>query len=257
MGKPMPFPVWVQDILLSQDYRLMTSAQRGGYVTLMFECWQDSHCSLPADDEQLRLLSMMTRKEWVGAEIVRSRFQVHPEISSRLTHPRVYEIWSQEQDYRAKCSESGKRGNARRWGGDGQAIARQSLPSPTPSPSPTPKDPDSARAIPGTQQTLPVPVAPLSISQQAAVTSLLDHYVAELLAVRGVQTIRPKGKARETARDLLRLDNARDLVSAYVRLDEPALREAGWPFTWIEQRVTRLQRAATGAGDAFEGVRRG
>lgn len=88
-------------------------------------------------------------------------------------------------------------------------------------------------------------------------TELLDHYVAELQAVRGVQTIRPKGKARETARDLLRLDNARELVSAYVRLDEPALREAGWPFTWIEQRVTRLQRAASQSEDIFQEIRRG
>jgi hypothetical protein len=116
---------------------------------------------------------------------------------------------------------------------------------------------EDPRAIPGTQQSLPVPAAPLTTRQIADVTSLLDHYVAELEAVRGVKTIRPKGKARETARDLLRLDNARELVSAFVRLDEPALRERGWPFTWIEQRVTMLQRAATGAGETFEGVRRG
>lgn len=117
MSAPRPLPWWTQDWLTDQAVRLMTAAERGGYFDLLNHCWESADGCIPTDEREMRILAGMTVKEWRrGRSRILDRFTTDGCKSGKCTQSKLYQLWLEDQAFRAKCSESGKIGNQKRWG---------------------------------------------------------------------------------------------------------------------------------------------
>ena len=153
MSEPVSMPFWCEDWLTSQTIDAMTADEERGYLRLLARCWLGEQCSLPDDEALLAEWSKLGKKRWRGSKLVRSRFQVHPNLSGRLTNEKLLMEWILRHENSRKASESGKLGAIARWRshenaiGDriGDANGESMAPLPHPLPIKKDKSPDSHR----------------------------------------------------------------------------------------------------------------
>jgi uncharacterized protein YdaU (DUF1376 family) len=140
------FSFYAADYLSDINVQCMTLEEEGAYVRLMAYCWREG--SIPKDPEKLELLAK-------GSQCYRNviaLFDYPCPDATRLMHPRLELERKKQADNRRKKSESGKKGNAKRWKSkhsgriaarsqrDNSAIANasQNIASLSPSPSLSP-----------------------------------------------------------------------------------------------------------------------
>ena len=121
MNRPPSFPFYVKDYLASKSVQRMTPSERGGYVHLLCHCWNDDNCSLPKDDEELRLLSGLDSEGWLkgGSTKIRKCFIQHPEQDGCLTSPKLWELWQKARIWATKSCIGGIRSGESRGNKNG------------------------------------------------------------------------------------------------------------------------------------------
>lgn len=93
------------------------------------------------------------------------------------------------------------------------------------------------------------PEQPASEPLGKLVDRIVEHYVREMGAVHGLkahQVVVPVGAARGPLRKLVAVagvDEVLRYVSAFVRLDDPFLRENGYSLHWLPSRMPRIAMA--------------
>jgi len=74
------FPFFVNDWLSSTAVNAMTLAEQGAYLRLLCLAWNEPDCTLPDDDAQLSLLSLLNRAWALGSdEKIRACFCPDPD----------------------------------------------------------------------------------------------------------------------------------------------------------------------------------
>jgi uncharacterized protein YdaU (DUF1376 family) len=107
------FPMYVGDWLLSHSVRLMTPEQRGIYVQLLCEQWQNGG-ALPDDETQLQALAGATDEQWLRSkDVVLKNFEHSDGV---IFNARLRQEMEGRKSSHIKLSEAGKRGMAKRWG---------------------------------------------------------------------------------------------------------------------------------------------
>jgi uncharacterized protein YdaU (DUF1376 family) len=123
------YPMFPKDFDASEKVRVMTWSERGLYITLLNHSWLND--GLPVDPEHVRRVCGADRDEFAQMwPQVERCFPVADE--GRRRNPRQEEERVKAVAKHAERSESGRKGNAKRWGerslsqppGDGSAIAR-------------------------------------------------------------------------------------------------------------------------------------
>jgi uncharacterized protein YdaU (DUF1376 family) len=102
-------PFYVNDWLSSPRVTCMTLEQQGAFVRLLCFCWASQNASIPDDDEQLAFMSGLVGK-WldIGCPLVRDCFEPHPDQPGKLTNAKLYELWKERQEWRAKSRAGGQ-----------------------------------------------------------------------------------------------------------------------------------------------------
>ena len=104
------FPIYYKDFSLSRKVVKMTHAQKGAYVELLGQEWDDPDCSLPNRLDELKDLI-----QWKGTDeefkLIRKCFTTHPVRSGRLVNTRLYFEWQKAEAKR----EAAKASALTRW----------------------------------------------------------------------------------------------------------------------------------------------
>ena len=83
----------------------MTHAQKGAYVDLLSQQWDDPLCSLPARLSELKALI-----HWNGTDeefkLVRACFVTHPDQPGKLSNARLYLEWQKAEEKRQAAKAS-------------------------------------------------------------------------------------------------------------------------------------------------------
>jgi uncharacterized protein YdaU (DUF1376 family) len=113
--KDPAMPLYCDDWLASPRVQCMTLEEEGAYLRLLMFCWMSGDCSIPDDDIRLSILSRMVDK-WLtnGCPLVRQCFQPHPDKKGFLTNARLYGLWLERQEWRAKSRAGGAKSAANR-----------------------------------------------------------------------------------------------------------------------------------------------
>jgi uncharacterized protein YdaU (DUF1376 family) len=111
-------PLYIPDYL--RDTGHLTTAEHGAYLLLLMQAWTRKGL-LPADDERMRMLTRMERKEWARSRDTLLAFFVRDGDHYRNTRldielQRAAEIVTERQ-------KAGRAGAAKRWQRDGRPIA--------------------------------------------------------------------------------------------------------------------------------------
>ncbi|MEI6516615.1 MAG: DUF1376 domain-containing protein, partial [bacterium] len=117
--KSPSFPCYVNNLLGSGRIASMSNAEFGAYWMLLCRAWNEDDCGLPDDDEVLAAWSRCYG-DWPKhkAKILRC-FRAE---NGRLYNDKLRSCRKQQEDYRKSCSEAGKVGSSRRWGGHSHPI---------------------------------------------------------------------------------------------------------------------------------------
>ena len=133
MGKDPAMPFYVNDWLSSSSVQRMGLVEQAAYMRLLAFCWASGNCSLPEDETELLELAglsepigwghpddiangSLNRCQQVRWDLIRERLTPHPWLSHRLTNGRLFELWTERQQYREERQRSGAAGAAKRWG---------------------------------------------------------------------------------------------------------------------------------------------
>ena len=110
MGKDPSMPLYVNDWLSSPRIQAMSQEQELAYFRLLCFCWASQDASIVDDDEQLAALSRMG-EGWLmgGCQLVRACFVSHPTKLGHLTNARLYELWQERQEWKAKSAAGGRK----------------------------------------------------------------------------------------------------------------------------------------------------
>src|ERR1019366_7116705 len=111
MSKAPAFQFYPKDWLSSLRITLMSPEQEGAYIRLLCYCWDSGDCSLPDNDEQLIVMSRVSRGGW---SLVKVCFIPHPEKEGFLTHKRLLEEMQKQRSWSKKSSIGGKKSAAKR-----------------------------------------------------------------------------------------------------------------------------------------------
>lgn len=101
-------PFFGHDFFSSRRVMKMTAAERGAYISLLWFCWTDPICSLPNDQDELKLLAAWngrTHGQWAK---VMACFTAHPEQPNRYSNPRLYREWLRTKGILIKRQAAGK-----------------------------------------------------------------------------------------------------------------------------------------------------
>jgi len=111
MTKRSPaFQFYVNDYLSDINVQLMTAEEEGAYIRLLCFCWQDTDISLPDDDDQLFVLSKLSKGGSTKAlAAVKKCFNQHPTKAGYLTHKRLILEAEKQQKWREKSASGGKK----------------------------------------------------------------------------------------------------------------------------------------------------
>jgi uncharacterized protein YdaU (DUF1376 family) len=115
------FQFYPGDWLSSSKIAVMTPAEEGAYIRLLCHAWNDPHCSLPDDDEQLAIFSRLG-EGWFngGSTKIRACFQRHPKMHERIFNLRLLLERKKQLAWSRKSREGGERsGESRRKKGKG------------------------------------------------------------------------------------------------------------------------------------------
>ncbi len=136
------FPFYASDWLSDQDVMLMNSDERGQYIQLLANCWNDKDCSIPDNGTAIGLLCGCH----IANDKVLSKFVKHPYKKNALTNSRLMAERVEQVAFKKSKSRAGAKGARVRWKSqaDGTAIdvpiangMANDSPSPSPSPSPS------------------------------------------------------------------------------------------------------------------------
>lgn len=107
-GDSLPwFKFYPNDFMGSQKVRSMTGRQRGIYISLMCECWEEG--SIPDDPGSLWMRCGVTPEEMQEAwPKVRKCFTPHPEKSGRLIQERIENERQSALERRERARKAGK-----------------------------------------------------------------------------------------------------------------------------------------------------
>ena len=120
--KSPSFPCYVNNLLGSGRVAAMSNAEFGAYWMLLCRAWNEDDCGLPDDDDVLAAWSRCG-SDWpkMKAKIMKC-FMIH---EGRWYNARLTKCRTDQDTYREMCSQAGKIGNARRWGGHRPPITTQ------------------------------------------------------------------------------------------------------------------------------------
>ncbi len=106
------FPLYCNDWLSSSQISVMTKEEQADYIWILCHLWASQDCSVPNDDAFLARLSRQG-DNWMSG-MVRKQLVHHPLKDGYLTNPKLFSVWEERQEYRAKQSEKGvKSGESR------------------------------------------------------------------------------------------------------------------------------------------------
>jgi uncharacterized protein YdaU (DUF1376 family) len=142
MAKAPAFQWFPRDYLTDEAVVRMSLEQQGAYVRLLSHQWLEG--SIPADMIGLAALCGISagkmKKLWPGLQ---KKFSATDD--GRLQNQRMEEIREEQANHKQKQSLGGKRGAAKRWGGDKSPNG-----SPNGSPTPDPMASDSSASASAT-----------------------------------------------------------------------------------------------------------
>ena len=107
-------PLYAGDYL--RDTGHLTAAEHGAYLLLLMQAWTRGG-ALPADDDKLRMLARMERREWDGARATVLAFFTRDGDAYR--NARLDREIARREAVSDARRRSGARGAAKRWQGDG------------------------------------------------------------------------------------------------------------------------------------------
>lgn len=103
--KSPAFQWYPKDYLSDMHVMLMTMEQEGCYIRLLSICWEQG--SIPSDENELSALCKGSSTEAI--KVVKRRFEIHPEDSTRMIHLRLELERKKQKIWSKKCSEAGKK----------------------------------------------------------------------------------------------------------------------------------------------------
>lgn len=114
MSRRPSFQFYPGDWLSSLTISTFSAAEVGAYIQLLCYAWLSEDCGLPDDDKVLAQISKLG-DAWAGesGRRVRNKFRVK---DGRLYNTRLLAEREKQDQYRAKQSESGRKGAQKRWG---------------------------------------------------------------------------------------------------------------------------------------------
>jgi uncharacterized protein YdaU (DUF1376 family) len=109
-------PFFGRDFYSDENVICMSLEQQGAYVRLLWLAWQQG--SIPADPSKLAALCAVTVDKFTADlwPSMSTLFASSPD-GDRLIHWKIEQIRNGAEAFRRKCSQAGKRGNEKRWGG--------------------------------------------------------------------------------------------------------------------------------------------
>jgi uncharacterized protein YdaU (DUF1376 family) len=120
--RPPYFPFYPLDFVGDGLVEMMSAEEIGCYMLLLCKAWhQTPPASVPNDDEVLARWSRVTPERW--QEIKAKVLGPWKLRGDRWHQKRLKTEYTKFSDRSAKLSEAGKRGLAKRWGSNRQAIA--------------------------------------------------------------------------------------------------------------------------------------
>lgn len=113
MSKSNPaFQFYPGDWLKSQRVALMSLEEEGAYIRLLCYCW--THGSIPSDTKQIRKLIGKKCQKTIVESVIRM-FEINPENTETLIHPRLAEEKIKQVNFSKNQSLKGKRSSEKRW----------------------------------------------------------------------------------------------------------------------------------------------
>jgi uncharacterized protein YdaU (DUF1376 family) len=111
--KDPAFMFYCNDWLSSPVVMAMEPLEELAYFRMLLFMWQSGDCSIPNDPERM---ARLTKTDVNTCSIVfEQTMNTHPLCSDKLTNQRLYDQWTERQEYRKRKSEAGKRsGESRR-----------------------------------------------------------------------------------------------------------------------------------------------
>lgn len=108
MNRPPAFQFYANDWLSSTKISIMTPAEEGAYIRLLCHAWNDPHCCLPDDDEQLAVLSRLFEEWYKGSsEKIRNCFLPDTARPGKIFNKRLRDERKKQNEWRRKCRKGG------------------------------------------------------------------------------------------------------------------------------------------------------
>lgn len=108
--KPPSFPFYVNNFLASERVMCMTTEQIGAYVLLLCYQWNSDLQSVKDDDDWLRVATKVNGRWDDVGPAVRECFHPVKDQPGRMRNERLHKCWLENQEYRRKMAELGRRG---------------------------------------------------------------------------------------------------------------------------------------------------
>lgn len=110
---------FVRDYLCDPLVRAMNYEQRGTYSTLLFVSWDETPVgTIPCDDDKIAAILGVPLRKWLkNKEKVLAPFCFDADSDGRWLQKRVVKEYEVACLGRERCSEGGKKGAGKRWGG--------------------------------------------------------------------------------------------------------------------------------------------
>lgn len=108
--KSPAFQFYAADYLADEHVQLMSLEEEGIYIRLLAYCWREG--SIPSEPKLLQRLCKGGSTEAIT--MVLTRFIPHPDLPSRMVHPRLEEERKKQEHWREKSAEGGRKSAASR-----------------------------------------------------------------------------------------------------------------------------------------------
>jgi uncharacterized protein YdaU (DUF1376 family) len=111
-------PLYIGDYLADTGH--LTGAEHGAYLLLLMQAWTRGG-PLPAEDERLRALARLDRREWARARnAVLAFFERDGDV---LRNPRLERELARVADVNSRRAQAGRIGAEKRWKNNGRPMA--------------------------------------------------------------------------------------------------------------------------------------
>lgn len=122
-GRPPYFPFYPDDFVSDGDVEAMRTEEVGAYILLLCKAWrEDPPCSIPNDDRLLAKWSRLTDQAWLEARpAVLACWDLRRD--GRLYQKRLRLEYEKLRTRHRLLSQQGRIGAAKKWLGQGGAIA--------------------------------------------------------------------------------------------------------------------------------------